>query len=408
MQVVKPNQDSRADSLLLQGTLLITTTLVVMAGGTIAPALPAMARFFDDVPNAAFLVRLVLTLPALFVALGAPLAGAIIDRFGRKRLLVASVALYGVVGSAGMFVSSLFLLLVSRAVLGLTVAGIGTCTTTLVADYYSGQQRARLMGLLTAVGGLGGTVFVMLSGFLADVSWRGPFFTYPLAFVVLPFIISVLYEPPRRAPAAGAGPAKAGLPLPLGLITFIYAAIVLTQVVFFINPVQLPFHLEMLLGAPASQSGLAIAGIGLCYAIASASFGWIGRWLGRVSILIAGFVLTGVGYTLMGLAAGWALLVCGLVLGGFGIGLLVPNLSLWLANEAPEALRGQVLGGFTTALSLGQFMAPFVSQPLAEWTGISGVYWMTGLALLALAGLLLVSRHRIDRLGIVPVPAAQP
>lgn len=407
MQVVAPNQDGRVDSLLLQGTLLVTNTLNVMAGVIIAPALPAMARFFIDVPNAGFLVRLVLTLPALCIAFGAPLAGAIIDRFGRKGLLAASVALYGVAGGAGVIVSSLFLLLVSRAVLGLTVAGIQTCVMTLAADYYCGQQRARLIGLLTAFGALGGTVFLSLGGFLAEISWRSPFFLYLVSFVVLPFIIIVLYEPPqRRAHAKGAGDESADVPFPLGLVTFIYVTIVLIQAAFYMIPVQLPFYLESMLAASASQSGLAIAGIMLCYAIVSASFGWIRRRLGRVSILIIGAALTSVGYILIGMAAGWTLVISGLILSGAGLGLNVPNLNVWLADEVPEALRGRLLGGFTTSFFIGHFVSPFISQPLAEWAGMSGMYWITGLALLALVGPLFISRHRIGRLGAGPVPAA--
>jgi hypothetical protein len=52
-------------------TLLFVSTLTVMAGATIAPSLPAMRQFFASVNNADFLVRLVLTAPALFIAIGA-------------------------------------------------------------------------------------------------------------------------------------------------------------------------------------------------------------------------------------------------------------------------------------------------------------------------------------------------
>ncbi|MEL6527253.1 MAG: MFS transporter, partial [Chloroflexota bacterium] len=86
-QKTKRNPDSRV----LQGTLLAAGTLTVMASATISPALPAITEAFADTPNIDLLVSLLLTIPALFIALGAPLAGVIVDRFGRKRLLVIAV-----------------------------------------------------------------------------------------------------------------------------------------------------------------------------------------------------------------------------------------------------------------------------------------------------------------------------
>ena len=51
-----------------------------MAGTTLAPALPEMIVVFQDVPNADFLVKLVLTIPALLIAIGAPFLGILLDR----------------------------------------------------------------------------------------------------------------------------------------------------------------------------------------------------------------------------------------------------------------------------------------------------------------------------------------
>jgi MFS family permease len=48
-------------------------------------------------------LRLILTAPALFIAIGAPIAGTIIDRFGRKACWVLAVFLYGLAGSSGFF-----------------------------------------------------------------------------------------------------------------------------------------------------------------------------------------------------------------------------------------------------------------------------------------------------------------
>ena len=399
MQIAVPSKPRSRNGLLLKGTLLSTSTLTVMAGATIAPSLPAMQQIFADVPNADFLVRLVLTLPALFIAIGSPLVGLIIDRFGRKTLMLLAIALYGLAGGSGILVPTLGLLLVARAILGVAVAGIRTDGTTLIADYFEGAERTQMMGLQAAFAGLGGTVFLTLGGYLADIHWRGPFFIYLLSFVVLPFAIWVLYEPAKEPVLFTSDAAPPDAELPLKLLLFIYATIALTQIVFYLVPVQLPFHLQNLLQASSSQTGLAIAATALFYAIASLTFGLFGQRIGRVMLMVVGFTITGTGYILIGLATGWIGVIIGLMLGGYGLGLIIPSLSLWLADEVPVGLRGRALGGFTTSLFLGQFLSPFISQPLSDRFGMGSTYEIVGGALLVIVMVLYLTRRQIRTLG---------
>jgi MFS family permease len=93
--------EQKVNALPTKLTLLCISTLTVMAGATIAPSLPSMQEFFKAIPNADYVVRLALTLPALFIALGAPIVGILIDRVGRKPILLAALALYGIAGCSG-------------------------------------------------------------------------------------------------------------------------------------------------------------------------------------------------------------------------------------------------------------------------------------------------------------------
>ena len=92
-------------------TLLFIATMTIMAGATISPALPAIEQVFRSTEHVELMSRMVLTLPSIFVAACAPIAGALADRFGRKKLLIASIVLYGVSGVSGLFVDSLVALL---------------------------------------------------------------------------------------------------------------------------------------------------------------------------------------------------------------------------------------------------------------------------------------------------------
>ncbi|MGD2146626.1 MAG: MFS transporter [Anaerolineae bacterium] len=401
-------------------TLLLASTFAVMVTAAMAPALPAIQAHFAEQTNATFLVRLVLTLPSLLIAAASPVAGYIVDRIGRKTVLAVSSLAFGIAGVAGYFAPTLTSLLISRAVLGIAVGASMTTVTTLIADYYVGPARGRFMGLQAAFMGFGGTVFFALSGVLADVGWRAPFLTHAIAFAVLPLILVALYEPSvgdrceeKPHPVVGPGECvaesvrasrgvrhvnRAAASPPIGFFLFVYLVMMGSQIVFFLIPVQLPFYLLNLTGASASQSGLAISMMTVFYALTSLQYGRVASRFDHFQVFTAAFSLIGVGYLLIWLAGGWALLLLGLVLAGTGLGLLMPNLSVWLADETPAALRGRVMGALTTALFLGRFLSPIASQPLVVWVGLGRLFAGAGVAMLVMAPFFWVARDRLRSL----------
>ena len=260
----------------IKATLLLTSTLTVMSGATIAPSLPAMQEYFADVENSALLVRLVLTIPALFIAIGGLFAGSLVDRVGRKPMLVASTIVYGIAGGSGFVLNSLITILIGRALLGLSVAGIMTGATTLIADYYKGQKRADFMGLQAAFMGLGGVIFLSVGGFVADLNWRFPFLIYLSAWVIGLAIALTLYEPNRKlAPQFTDTTSATKSSMPWGVLAMIYGVALFYMVAFYLIPVQLPFYLQSLGSVSASASGLAIAASTLASSIVSLRYGFV-------------------------------------------------------------------------------------------------------------------------------------
>ena len=106
---------------LVKLTILLSASMTIMAGATIAPSLPQMKVVFNHIPNAEFIIKLVLTLPSLFIAIAAPFAGYIIDRLGRKKLLLFSLLLYAIAGTSGLYLNNLLTILIGRALLGVSV-----------------------------------------------------------------------------------------------------------------------------------------------------------------------------------------------------------------------------------------------------------------------------------------------
>jgi MFS family permease len=386
------------DSRLTQLTLMMISTLTVMAGATIAPSLPTMREHFATLPNADYLVRLALTLPALFIAIGAPLVGIIIDRLGRKPLLLLALGLYGIAGASGFVLNDLNWLLVGRAFLGVSVAGIMTIATTLIADYYTGATRAQFLGLQASFMGLGGVLFLILGGFLADLSWRLPFLIYLIALTLVPLAFFSLPEPSRYQSNSNVSnlPDAESQPFPFRLVALTYGIAVVTQIVFYFIPVQLPFYLTQVANTSAIQEGFAIALLSLFSATSSIFYRRIKAGLSFTAIYGIAFINMALGYGIIGSTGNYFFVLVGLAITGTGLGLLMPNMNLCLTLVTPEQLRGRVISGITTTFFLGQFLSPFVSQPLSRMVGLAATYsWAAGLMLiLTLITLLTLWRWR--------------
>ena len=114
---------------------MLAAVMPTMAIIALVPVLPLLLREFADVPGAAVLVPMALTVPALCVALFSPLAGWLSDRLGRKRLLIGALLGYAGFGLLPLLLESLHAIFAVRIALGLAEAVIMTVATAMVGDY---------------------------------------------------------------------------------------------------------------------------------------------------------------------------------------------------------------------------------------------------------------------------------
>lgn len=374
-------------------TLLLASTMTVMAGATIAPALPAMEKAFASIAQAEFLVKMVLAVPGLMIALGAPLIGLLLDRWQKKKLLVSAVFAYGITGVAGLFLEhSLYGLLISRILLGLAVAGVMVTCTTLVADYFEGMERSRYMGLMAAFGGFGGVAFVALGGVLAEWHWTSPFALYGLAFLVLPALLLFIHEPVIHKPFpqghGGNDTAKPG-----ALTIWCYALAVVELLLLYMVPVHLPFYAAEIGITSGLYAGLAIAFMLLVMSSCSLLYH---RFQARLSFPLLhgiGLLALAMGYGTLGSVNNPALALLALSLSGIGLGLMRPNVVIWLLSATPPTLRGRVMGGLTTCFFVGQFICPLITQPIVEAAGYANLFQWTGIMVLSITVILLTGRY---------------
>ena len=358
---------------------------------TISPSLPEMKVVFGNYPNADFLVKLTLTIPALFIALSAIATGVIIDRFGRLRLLWIAMIIYALSGTAGFWLNDLYHLLISRAVLGIAAGIQITTITTLIGDYFEGKERQKILGIQIAVMSMAGILFLTLGGLLADISWKFPFLIYASALILLPIAYLNLFEPEKIKKQAG----QTDDTKSPRIIWFLFFNTMMMWIFFFLIPVQIPFYLKEIGINTKILIGITIALSTAFSAVAAFLYGSIKDRFTYFSIFALGYCLIAIGYILLSIAATYLLVSMSMVLVGLGMGMMIPNTNMLIMKIAPIQQRGKEIGRLTTFWFMGQFLAPIVLYPLSLYFSIGAIFGFTGVMLFLFSLLFLVLKKLV-------------
>jgi MFS family permease len=378
-------------------TLLLVSSLTIMSVITISPALPQMTIAFAGVKNAAFIVKMVLTIPALMIAIVSPITGRLIDRRGRLKILRFALVLYAVSGVGGYFLNNLYYILISRAMLGIAVGMSMTIVITLIADYFEGIQRQKFVGLQIAFMSIGGILFLVLGGILADIGWRYPFLIYLSSLFVLPLTIIFLREP---AVVQKGNETHQYLKAP-PIIWLLFFNIMVMWIIFFLIPVQIPFYLKSIGVEKNSLIGAAIAISTLFSAISSFSYSKIKARLSFLSIFSIGYLLMAAGFICIAFSTTYILVVVAMMLCGLGMGMMIPNTNMWVMKIAPPEIRGKEIGKLTTFWFLGQFLSPVIIAPVLKNLSLSSTFMIAaGFLFLLSLGFLLFHFSKMGKLAI--------
>ncbi len=373
--------------------LLACASLTVMAGATIAPGLPGLLAHFSDHPDADYLTRLILTIPGLAIAITAPLAGFLADRFGRRVLLQSGVLLYIAAGSAGLWLDDLSWLLFSRLLLGGSVGMIMVSSMALLTDHFQGPERDRAMGIQSSAMAAGGIVFISAGSILADWSWRAPFAVYLAPVLLIPLIHLYISKPPPNAEQPGVVEGR----FPFWHALYIYSLGFVTMLLFYFIPTQLPF-LSLELGAESLKvAGFAVVLSQIFSSVASANYQRLRARFGNRQILLGSFVVLAVGFFMLSQARSLLTMYASMPLIGLALGFNFPNLTIWLMSTVPASMRGRASGGISTGVFLGQFLSPLLSQTLVGRYQLGGAFFgamILMLLLVILPNLAIMMRQR--------------
>lgn len=350
-------------------SILSVSLLTLMAGAAVAPGLSEISRIFAGYSPTA--IKLVISLPPLLIIPFSLLSGFLSSLTGKKNLLITGLLIYLVGGAGAAWADSLPLLLVFRAVLGMGTGIILPLSTGLIADFYEGDERAKMLGFSSASNCLGTILANIAAGVLVAINWHHIFYVYFLAVPVLGLVIAFI--PVKASPTREASH-RVRLPKELAYWT---AAAFLTMLAFFGVVTNLSMLMDSRnIGGPQA-SGLMFALNSLCMLISGALFLAVQK---KFKNYYAPFMLflMAAGYAGLVMAGSLPGLIVSIILSGLGTGLAFPFIMNKTSQYARENTSIIIMGIVSGGAFLGQFFSPLIldSMPIVFGDSLSNVFWL--------------------------------
>lgn len=378
-----------------QGVVLVVIAfLPILAIVSLAPSVPKIIAHFANLPNAAFLVPLMVTAPGLMIALLSPVAGILTDRVGRRLPLLIAIFFYGIFGIAPFFLDSLSAIFATRFGVGICESVVLTVSNTLIADYFPLNSRRRWLTVQAVAGPILATATIMGSSVLTGYRWNGGFLIYATALVVFAAALAFVFEPDvgRTAPVEGMAPSGV---FPWRVVARYCAVTLFSSILYYVFIVNGGSALTAVgVGSPERLGVLiSIASIGVPGG--AILFGWLAkRW--SSGALIATFLgCLGAGLFAIGLSRNPQTLVSVAVVQQAGAGMAIPTLIFWVSQLLPPEVRGRGMGFWVCAFFLGQFISPAIVGLMRSIAGgiLPAFSIMGGIALVGAVAALLLTRR---------------
>lgn len=384
----------------LKLTLLFSSMMTIMANAVIAPALPLITKSFEHIANVAILSKMIMSIPSLTIAFTAPIMGRLSDKYGRKKILIASLLIYALAGTTGFYLENIFLILVFRLIFGIGIAGIMTSITALIGDIFNGHEQSKFLGLQGTFMALGGIIFISSSGFLAEISWHYSFLIYLFSIPITILAVFKVKEPIKERLEQNKPKYVIGNnEFSQKTAWLIYISGFIATLLFYLMPIQISFLLIKMDGISYSNIGIMMSVGTVAQAILSSFYGKIKSKLNFPTIFAICFFFLAVGYSMLSYSTEIWQSVIALFISGMGVSWIMPNTNQWMLSLAPVEQRGKLLGNVSTAIYLGMFFSPIFIQPFTAAYGIRGSFFSASMMLFALLGIYLIIGWRYAKKG---------
>ena len=379
---------------------VFTTVLLDMMGfGIVIPLLPF---YVQSMGGSATVVGVLLGTFAAMQMIATPLLGRMSDRYGRRPIILASLAgnaVAMVVFAIAAEHAWLPLLFASRILAGATAGNLAACQAA-VADVTAGPERAAGMGRVGAGIGLGLVVGPILGSALAGIHPEAPpLGAGLLAFVDLVAVYFLMPETCARAAADTTAPAQSWRALGRALADPQIVSIMAMYFLTFICMTNVQVSLGLLaaerLGWGATEVGHLFGLYGLMALLVQGGLiGRLSRYYAPVYVLCGGTTAIGIGMAAIGGAHSATLLLLGVALAGFGAGLTNPTLASLASQFAGSAQQGAILGFAQSAGGAARTVGPVWSGLLYARLGAAAPF-LSGVVAAAISlGVALALRRR--------------
>ncbi len=346
--------------------ILLGSTLSVMQGALISPALTHIANHFTNEENIVFLSKLIIAIPPIFIVLFSPLAGVLFDKYGRKSVLIISAILYGVSGSSGYFADNIYLILIGRAFLGVAISGLMTGFIILIGDLFAGKEKFnKFIGIQGAFMSFGGVVYLLSGEYLANLSWNVPFLGYLTSIIVAVGLLAFLSETKTINKADSAQINSKSIHVSRKFLKIHLLALFL-MIAYLMVPTQIPFLLLQYPELDGKYAGIFLAIWILFSSIASLAYSRIRNYLDYKQSFALAFLFWSLGYFIIYFASSYVVVLIALILSGIGNGVAIPNIKAQLLEYAGISNRSKQSGFLSMSLYLGQFLSPIIVEPIIK------------------------------------------
>lgn len=386
--------------------ILCAVLLDAVGIGLIFPILPNLLREVTHEAEVEGYIGLMLALYSAMQFLFSPVLGVLSDRFGRRPVLLVSLAGAAIDYVVMAFAPTLWLLVVGRAIAGLTSANMAVATA-YITDISHEDQRAKRFGLFHAMFGVGFIIGPVLGGVLGDIWVRAPFLV-AAALNAVNLALAFFVLPESRKPGSPVSFAVSNLnPFrPLGWALAMRGLLPLLGIFVILNFVGAMYgtvwaiYGQDMFDWNGLTIGLSLAFFGLFHAGAQAVLtGPAARRLGERGAMLVGMACELTALVVLGLTPyGWVLFALAplFALGGIGM----PALQSLTTRKVDGDNQGKLQGVLASIVSLASVFGPLFFS--AVYFSIKpygpGLVWIVGGAVYLLALPLLVGlKHRPSR-----------
>ncbi len=374
--------------------ILIVSLMAPLGYTIINPAFPAIV---DSLKISAQDVGLLITVYSVPGLLFVPILGILADRFGRKRIMVPSLFLFGIAGGACAFAHDFRILLALRFFQGVGGASLFPLCLTLIGDFYSDRDCTRAMGYNFGVTWFANAAYPFIGGAVAMLAWYYPFFFYLLAIPVGLLVLLKLENPELRKKQDIRGYLSSVLgTMKNRQIAGIFTCSLATFTIY--SGAYLAYFSLMIgksFGVNSLVIGLIVSAGFVSAAITSSQTSKLSRLSSERNLIKAAFVLIALALVAVPFASDLWLVTIPAIVFGAGIGIIDPVKISILSSLAPTKYRAAFMSLDETFIILGMSAGPVIMGAVFAAWGFNGVFNAgAALSIVAFAVMVLMFRQK--------------